>query len=110
MTLRRYERIATLVLLNATNPNTTQAPSRAALIDISIGGAAFECSTEFFVGDSITLRVIRSGKNIYALNGVIKRIQNKVGIFLYGVEFKDMTSSDNKKLKKLISKIGKYNK
>lgn len=102
---RKYKRAPTLVLLNVEIPGVPQKSGRAAVTNISMGGAAFESSIEFSEEDDIDLRFTLPGEKIYLLEGVIKRVHNRGGNFECGVEFKKLSFFDRIKLLKLISII-----
>ncbi len=104
---RKYERVPTLVLLSVEEANSTKSPSRAAVINLSMGGSAIETNAKFYLGDHIVLRFSLAKDKFFVFEGIIKRISEGIGVFNYGVEFKDLTSSDKKNLKKLIKLIGR---
>ena len=102
---RKYKRIRTLVLFNVNQPDITNRESRAALVDVSLGGVAFETQAEFYVGNNVILRIILPDKKIFVLECIIRRVQRRTGTFLYGSEFVYSGASDRKKLEKIISEI-----
>lgn len=109
-TKRKYQRKATLVLLDITDINDNKKMGRAALVDISIDGAGFESHLEFKAGDNIVLRFTFPGQKIYVLEGIIRRVTDKTGItgiFAYGAQFKKMGFFDKINLRKLIFKVSK---
>jgi len=104
---RKYERASTLVLLDVDAIGNQYKSGRAVVVDISVGGVAFESIAEFSLGVEVILRYIMPGENVYVLAGVVKRVEDKDGVFVYGVEFKYMNYWGRRKLKKLIRNIGK---
>jgi hypothetical protein len=103
---RRFKRSRTLVLLNVDSTSSLHKSSRAAVIDIGVGGVAFESSTEFPVNDDVIIRFILPGHNVFVFEGVVKRVENTTGVYVHGVEFKNINFFDKIRLKKLIFKIG----
>ncbi|MFH1416503.1 MAG: PilZ domain-containing protein [Elusimicrobiota bacterium] len=104
---RKHERVATLVLLNVQNMDTTQEAVRAAVVNISSGGVAFETFAEFGMGSRIMMRFILPKGDMFVFEGILRRVSRGIGVYSYGLEFNDMNSADRKKLKKLISKVKK---
>lgn len=104
---RKYDRKSILVMLSVDNPNTTEEPSRAAAIDISRSGVAFESSTQFFVGDTVILRFIFKREEIYVFEGIVRRIKNDGGINTYGIKFKNLSFKERRQLKHLVEKFTK---
>lgn len=104
---RKYERASALVLLDVDSLGEQEKSGRAVIVDISVGGVAFESVTEFSVGEDVILRYIMPGHDVYVLGGVIKRVEDRGVVYAYGVEFALMSFFEKRKLKKLISKIGK---
>ena len=110
MSERRHERVPTLVLLNVESPDTTREAVRAAVVNISKSGAAFEAAAEFSNGVPVILRFTLPEGDIYVFNAVIRRVSRVIGAYEYGVEFLSMDSGAKKNLKKLINKIRKSEK
>ncbi|MGM0442295.1 MAG: PilZ domain-containing protein [Elusimicrobiota bacterium] len=105
---RKHNRKETLFVLNIVDLNNPHATARAAVIDISMGGAAFECvDKRFEEGDSVELRFVFSESKVYVFSGTVKRVhQREDGTFFHGVQFRDLGLIDKIKLFILIHKIG----
>ncbi|MBN2407804.1 MAG: PilZ domain-containing protein [Elusimicrobia bacterium] len=106
-TQRKHKRKATLVLLYVADSNDPGKVARAAVVDISMGGAAFESSIKFSAGDEVILRFTLPKEKIYVINGVIRRTSERTGALVYGVQFKEMNFFGKFRLRKLISKLDK---
>ena len=102
---RRHKRSSTLVLFNIESTHNPNKTGRAAVIDISLSGAAFVGNIEFSEGEEVDLRFILPGYRVYVLEGVIRRIQVRNDAYMYGVEFKNLNFIKKIRLRKLISKI-----
>ena len=103
---RRYERTPSLVLLNI-EVLSTHKMGRAAIINISPGGAGFVSEVNCPNGEEVMMRfTFRSGK-FYLLEGIISRVRDLGGRFEYGVKFRKMGFFDRLKLLKLISIVKK---
>ena len=87
--------------------NKPEKIARAAVVDISLGGAAFESTIEFAEGDQVFLRFTLPKEKIYVIKGVIRRTSSKMGASIYGVQFDEMGFMKKFQLKRLISKLGK---
>lgn len=105
---RRYSRKKTLYNLNIVNTKTPHKTARAAVIDISLGGAAFECVDEKFEeGEPVELRFVFSEEKVNVFTGTVKRVhETDTGSFFHGVQFEDLSLIDKFKLFILIHKIG----
>jgi c-di-GMP-binding flagellar brake protein YcgR len=103
---RKYNRASTQVLLNVSTLDDADIKTgRAAITDISKGGAGFVSTTKFDEGENVELKFILPGNKYYIFIGVIKRVKKLTNTFSYGIEFKDLNFLDKIELKKLTSKI-----
>lgn len=106
---RKYKRENTLSLLSIDSLTHIEKSGRAAVVDISIGGAAFESSVEFEKGEKVVLRFTGEWDRIQIIEGIITRVENRIGVYVHGVEFTDKGFFNNLRIKKLISKLKKTN-
>ena len=104
-TNRKFERLSTLVLMTVYDAQFASETFRAALIDISTGGAAFETSAEFFVEQHIVIRIIYKEELLIVISGEIKRKSFCIGGLQYGVEFTKLSSKDKSSLRKMLSDL-----
>lgn len=106
---RKHSRKKTLYNLNIVNKKNPPKTARAVVVDISIGGSAFECmAVKFKKGKKVELRFVFSEKKVYVFGGTVKRVNEKEkGVFLHGVQFENIGLIDRVKLFILIHKISK---
>ncbi len=105
---RKHNRKKTIYILNIVDPDNPDKSGRGAVIDISMGGAAFECEQKFEKGESVELRFNLSKDKIFILTGTVKRVKKRTaGALLHGVQFNKLCLTDKFKLYKLIKKITK---
>lgn len=99
---RRYRRVKTPFLTGIVCSNNTIITDRAAVINISSGGLAFESKTMFSPGDFVLFNFSSLTLN---LSGTIKRVKRRVGSYLHVMEFSNISYFDKTMLSKLISRI-----
>jgi c-di-GMP-binding flagellar brake protein YcgR len=104
---RRHERKRTLLLVTVDRADITGEFARAALIDISMCGAAFESSAAFYTGEEVIMRIVLPPETIFVLDGVIRRVEERTGASLYGMEYKGLRGSEKKQLKEIIEVISR---
>jgi len=102
---RRHKRRQTLELLYVASESEPDKGGRAAVVDISMSGTAFESTENFFIGERVVLRFVLPGNKVYVFAGDVKRIGSRPGTNVVGVEFINLTFFRKLKLKKLISQI-----
>ena len=102
---RKFERLSALILATVYNPENASETFRAALIDISSGGVAFESYAEFFVDDYVVIRMIYKDELLIIINGEIKRKAFCIGGLQYGMEFSKLSAQDKRSLRKMLSDL-----
>jgi len=102
---RKYDRKKETVLLDVYNPGDLKEKSRACLTDISFGGAGFESSSRFNMGDKVNLVFfVKEGKE-YVLEGMIRRVSRSAVTFSYGVQFIETGFFAKLRLKRFVKGI-----
>ena len=107
MAERKHKRKHTLVLLDVSDPENPDKSGRAAVIDISSGGAAFESAVKFEKGEPVELRFTLAKGKVFAVDSVVRRVRERTGAHVYGVEFQNLGFFDKLKVKKLIATVSK---
>jgi c-di-GMP-binding flagellar brake protein YcgR len=107
MAERKHKRKHTLVLLDVSDPENTDKGGRAAVIDISTGGAAFESAVKFEKGEPVELRFTMAKGKVFVVDAAVRRVRERTGAHVYGVEFLDLGFFDKLKVKKLIATVAK---
>ncbi|MEA3506282.1 MAG: PilZ domain-containing protein [Elusimicrobiota bacterium] len=107
MAERKHKRKNTLVLLDVLDPKNSDKSGRAAVIDISTGGAAFESAIRFEKGEPVELRFTIARGKVFVVDAVVRRVKERTGAHVYGVEFQDLGFFDKLKVKKLIATVAK---
>ena len=105
--IRKHDRKPTLVLLDVSNADAPDDTGRAAVVDISIGGCAFESNFKLSEGDRVIMRFTLPGNKLYVMEGEVKRVRFSTGAFVYGIKFMKLGFFGKIKLRKLISIIRK---
>ena len=105
---RRHKRLDTLVLLYVSSSETADKHGRAALVNVSRGGAAVETQVKFEEKEKIVLRFTLPNKKIYIINGKICRADAKIGINVYGIQFETPGFIGRFKRAFLVSRLSSY--
>lgn len=101
---RKHERAETLVLLYVAEIDKPETSTRAAIVDISMGGVSFDSTGLFEKGTPMAIRFTVDNKvNIF--EGLVVRRTRKDGMFNYGIKFDNQGFLKNMKKKKIIVKI-----
>ena len=102
---RKYRRKSTIVLLDVAYEDKPGETTRAAIVDISLGGCAFETRREFDAGRKVLLKFTLQKKKVYLVSGEIKRVRPGTGAYVHGVQFEGTGIIERIKRKRLINKI-----
>lgn len=98
---RKQKRFKTLTLVDILGANS-KVKDRAAVMDISMAGLAFESNTMFSEGDEVLFNFFPLALNVM---GIVKRVERSIGVYFHGVEFENISFNNKIVLSKLISKI-----
>ena len=104
---RKHRRRKTLVLLNVISADLPEKAARAAVIDISLGGSAFETSQEFSKDEALFMRFILPGERVYTVKARVVRVSRSGGAFTYGAQFERLGFFSRMKLRRVISDISR---
>lgn len=96
-----------MVLLNVVDSKDNRKEARAAVVNMSPGGAAFESSIKFPRGRKVILRFTIDDKKAYVVDGVVKRVEQKTGSYIHGVKFKNLNFIEKIKLRLFIYRISR---
>lgn len=99
---RKDKRFRIMSLADVCGLTAAGIADRAVVVDISTGGLAFVSTSVFFPGDIVSLNLLREKLNV---DGVINRVDQEEEHYIYGVEFKDISLADKKKISGMISVI-----
>jgi len=84
---RKYQRVHTVVLLDLYRKGEYAPAGRGCVTDISLGGCAFESTTQFRIGEEITLVFTLPSRKQFFIDGIIRRAGRSTGTFSYGIQF-----------------------
>jgi len=105
---RKYERKDTLVLLNVSSMDDMDKSVRAAVINISVGGLAFESHQKFFAGERVSMRFTSlPGGRVQVIRGEVIRVSRRIGAYVYGVRFNKTGFLQRLRLRKTIWDISR---
>ncbi|MGM0568682.1 MAG: PilZ domain-containing protein [Elusimicrobiota bacterium] len=103
---RRHKRKQGLVLLDVALRDKPEEKERAAIINISPDGCAFETPVEFKKESLVALRFVFNNDKVYIIKGRIKRVHAKRGgAYVHGVQFKKSGILEKIKRRKIIKKL-----
>lgn len=99
---RKFKRFKTLTLADVSFSRSRNIKKRVAIVNISRGGLAFESDMVFSSGDNVVLDL---NSRFLTLAGTIRRVEQKIGAYLYGMEFSESSWFKKLMLSKFIAAL-----